>query len=49
MIKFSESTVIYNDREIIENIELSTKINGKNYSVETKNTEISDDAMKMFF
>ena len=49
MIKFSEGTVICNDRVIIENIELSTKINGKNYNVETKNTEISDDAMKMFF
>ncbi len=49
MIKFSEGTVIYNDRAIIENIELSTKINGKNYNVETKNTEISDDTMKIFF
>ena len=36
MIKFSEGTVICNDRVIIENIELSTKLTAKTIMLKRK-------------
>lgn len=49
MIRFEDGAILYNDRVIIENIQLATEVNNENYKAVIKETVLSDNEVKILF